>query len=342
MSEQKSDPEGLDEFAIIAKYFAPLSEASTGAVGLTDDGALLACENVVPGSQERLAVTTDTIVAGIHYFHDAPAKLVAQKLLRVNLSDLAAMGARPYAYNLSLAINDRVDHAWLGDFAAGLGVEQKNWGISLVGGDTVRTPGPVTLTVSMFGWVEPAKRLLRSNARPGDIIYVSGTIGDAGLGLKILRGEIEAGGAADVEFLKNRYYLPAPRTKLAAAIAELAGSGIDVSDGLVADLGHICQASGIGADVKLADIPFSEPARRVIEHSNLRDDACLDLIASGDDYELLFTVPGWHGGEVEAVCAGLKIPVSPIGTISASGGRVRILDTNGQEMKIETHGYKHF
>lgn len=340
MSGQKSKSAGLDEFEIIAEYFAPLSLGLDGAVGLSDDGAVL--DRAGAGGDEHLAVTTDTFVAGVHYLADTRSQLIAQKLLRVNLSDLAAMGARPYAYNLSLALNDRVDSDWLAGFARGLAIEQENWGIGLVGGDTVRTPGPVTLTVSMFGHLAPERRLLRSGAQPGDAIYVSGTIGDASLGLQVLDGKIIVENTVDAAFLKDRHYLPTPRISLSAAIAAWASAGIDISDGLVADLGHICAASKCGAEIRLEDIPFSDSARKVIDRATEGNVTFVDLLGGGDDYELLFVVPADEAERVEAVCADDGTPVARIGTILGSEEGIRVVDRNNQTLELKSRGYRHF
>src|SRR5215472_2578795 len=224
----------IGEFERIARFFAPL--AAPGALGLTDDVA------VIDGPDgEEYVLTTDAIVEGVHFLKDDPPDLVARKLLRVNLSDLAGKGARPIGYLLTTALPKRCGEDWLAAFAAGLAADQATYGIGLLGGDSTATSGPVTLSVTAIGSVARGAGVLRGTARPGDLVFVSGTLGDAALGLRVLRGELSGLDAADRDFLVDRYRLPQPRLELGRRLVGLAQAMTDISDGLVADLGHICE-----------------------------------------------------------------------------------------------------
>lgn len=317
------------EFEIIARYFAPLAEGQAGSLGLADDAAVIGlahgCEFVV---------TNDALVEGVHYRSDDPPGDVARKALRVNLSDLAAMGAVPRFYNLALALSSSVDEAWLGGFAEGLGDDQARFGIGLIGGDTVSTPGPVTIAITAIGEAPAGSALRRGGARVGDRIFVSGTIGDAGAGLGILSGAVSAG-EADRDWLIARYRLPSPRTDLGPALVGLAHAAIDVSDGLLADLAHICKGSGRGATVEAAAVPLSPALTRCSGFGPA------DAFTAGDDYELLFTVPGSRASEVWAVAERVGVPVAEIGRIEAEGG-VRLVDEKGETLEVGRSGFRHF
>ena len=263
------------EFELIARHFAPLSAAEPGAFALTDDAAVLAIE---PG--RRLVVTTDTMVAGVHFLPENPAGAVAAKLLRVNLSDLAAMGAKPLAYTLSAALPENMEDGWLERFAQALAADQASFQVTLIGGDTVATPGPLTLTLCALGTVAEGRELRRSGARPGDVVYVSGTIGDAALGLAALRGELPGLAPELRQALGERYLRPQPRVALGQRLSGLAHAAVDISDGLVADLGHICAASGTGATVEAPRIPLSPAGRAVLEADAER---MTTVLAGGDD-----------------------------------------------------------
>ncbi|HIJ63338.1 MAG TPA: thiamine-phosphate kinase, partial [Rhodospirillaceae bacterium] len=240
----------MDEFSLIARLFAPLAAGAPGALGLTDDAAL-----IEGPAGRQWAVTADALVAGVHFFADDPPDLIARKLIRVNLSDLAAMGAKPCGAFLCACFPRDTGTAWLDRFATGLKSDCEEFGIALMGGDTVATPGPLTLALTAFGDVPAGQALLRSNARSGHDIWVSGTIGDAALGLRGLTGE----GPADPHLI-DRYRLPQPRIALGLALHGLAQAAMDVSDGLVGDLGHICRASGVGAVLRADLVPLSQPA----------------------------------------------------------------------------------
>ena len=290
------------EFELIRRFLAPLATAP-GAGRLEDDAAFLDTPD-----DGRLVVTTDTMVEGVHFPGDGPPGLIARRLLRCNLSDLAAMGARPEGYLLNLALPGRIDDPWLEAFAAGLAEDQQAFAISLLGGDTVATPGALTLTVTAFG-PAPAP-VLRSGARPGDRVFVTGPIGDGCFGLKAVRGEIDA------PRLAERYWLPSPRF----GAAEGAAAAADISDGLVADLGHICRASGVAAVIDLEAVPLSP------EVAALGPEARLEALTGGDDYEL--------------VLAARESAAIPVGRI-VSGEGVTVIDSAGQPVPLARQGYRH-
>ena len=325
------DPDIPSEFDLIARFFAPLA-THEGARGLADDVAVL-----VPAPGRSHVLTVDTIVEGVHYLPDDPPDLVARKLLRVNLSDLAAKGARPVGYLLAASLGKSVTAAWLEGFAAGLQQDQAQYGISLLGGDTTGNPGPTTLTVTAIGEAEGAV-VPRSGAKAGDGIYVSGTLGDAALGLRVLKGELAALDAADRDFLAGRYRLPEPRLALGAALSGTATAAIDISDGLMADLGHICEESGVRAEVGLEDIPLSAAARRAVAADPaLRD----DVLGGGDDYEVLFTAsPNAERALTEAAMRA-RLAFSRIGTIRDGTG-IAVTDRAGQPVAVKQAGFRHF
>ncbi len=324
---------GLDEFGLIARYFAPLAAAVPGALGLTDDGALLDTE---PGRQ--LVITTDTMVAGVHFLPDDPPDLVARKLLRVNLSDLGSMGAKPLVYTLNTAFGPDVDEAWIAAFASGLQADQKTFGIDLIGGDTVAMPGPTTLTVTAIGSVPTGRALRRRDARAGDVVYVTGTIGDGALGLAVLRGELAGLDGAARAALSERYRLPRPRVALGVRLVGLAHGAIDVSDGLLADLGHICATSGLGARIEAGRIPLSPAAQQALSLEPARIAA---VLGGGDDYELLFTAPESHAAQIAEQASLCDIPITAIGRMTTGQG-VTVVDAAGKPLIPEVAGYRHF
>ena len=326
-------PTRSSEFDLIRRFFAPLASGEPGAFALSDDAAVLTVETGL-----RLVVTTDTMVSGVHFLADDPPALIATKLLRVNLSDLAAMGAIPFAFTLNTALPAEIGDAWLSDFAAGLGEDQKRFGVTLVGGDTVAMPGPLTLTLTAFGKVEEGKELRRASARLGDDIYVSGTIGDAALGLLVLTGTLKSLSESDAAQLASRYRNPEPRIDLGRGLVGLAHAACDISDGLVADLGHICDASGLGAIVDAAKVPLSPAARAALAN----DGGLLEtVLGGGDDYELLFSAPAENAPNILAMAADLGIPVSAIGTIVSATG-VTVKDAQGNAIDLQQPGFRHF
>lgn len=321
----------LGEFERIARYLAPL--AAPGGLGLVDDVALI---DGPPG--EHYVLTTDAIVEGVHFLADDPAGQVAQKLLRVNLSDLAAKGAVPVGYLLTTALPPERDEAWLEDFAKGLAADQAEFGIGLLGGDSVATPGPVTLSVAAIGRVRAGTAVLRRGARAGDGVYVSGTLGDGALGLKALRGGLPALDPSARGFLIERYRLPRPRLSLGQRLVGLARAMMDVSDGLVADLGHLCAASGVAGVVEAARLPLSPAAQAAIAADC---GLLMAALSGGDDYELLFTTPSERAAELARLGTDLAVPVTLIGRIEAGSG-VRVIDAEGAAVSVPDAGHRHF
>ena len=322
---------GLGEFGRIERFFAPL--AAPGGLGLKDDAALVDCP---PG--HRLVMTVDAIVEGVHYLADDPPERVAQKLLRVNLSDLAAMGARPRHYLLTTALPPSIGDDWVARFAAGLAEDQRHFAVGLLGGDSVATPGPAVLSLTAIGEVALGAEIRRSGARPVDRIWVSGTIGDAFLGLRVLRGFHAELAPGDRAMLVGRFQLPQPRTTLGPRLAGIARAMCDVSDGLLADLGHICDASEVGATVLLPALPLSAVARHLVAGEA---DLAVRLATAGDDYELLFAAPPEATAAIERLAAELAVSITAIGTIDPGSG-VRLIDANGDRVAVATAGYRHF
>jgi thiamine-monophosphate kinase len=323
----------IGEFELIARHLAPLARDVPGALGLTDDAAWIDA-----GSNMHWVVTSDALVEGVHFLPDDPAEAVAAKALRVNLSDLAAKGAAPRFYLMDLILPKERDEPWVKVFAAGLAADQDEFGIRLIGGDTTSTPGPVTIAITALGQVEAGKMLLRGGARAGDDVYVSGTIGDAALGLIVLRGGLNRLGAIKRKDLMRRYRLPQPRTTLGPRLVDLANAAIDVSDGLVADLGHICETSGLAAAIEEASVPLSPAAAQAVrEHPALMS----SVLTGGDDYEILFTAPPGAARSLAALSRKLDLPLTRIGEMREGRG-VTVLRPDGEAREIEKAGWQHF
>lgn len=332
MSAMSREPGQLGEFERIARYFRPLAGGNEGALDLRDDAAVLQ-----PPPGRDLVVTTDAMVEGVHYLPGEPPDRLARRLLRVNLSDLAAMGAEPFGYVLTTALPASVDEDWLAGFAAGLAADQAAFGIALVGGDSVSTPGPVMLSVTAFGSVLPGRVLRRNGAGPGDRVFVSGHLGDGHLGLLAARGELPVLGESDRAALAERYHLPEPRLALGLALVDLATAAIDLSDGLPGDLGHVCAASGVGARVDTTQVPLSPAGRRAVAANPGLWPAAL---SGGDDYELLFTVPEEAVPAVRRLSQMQELPLTAIGRIEA-GDAVRFVDEAGAAVE-RLSGWCHF
>jgi thiamine-monophosphate kinase len=321
----------LGEFEFIGKLLRPLAEGFAGAEGLGDDTAHLS-----PPAGHEVVVTTDALVCGVHFLAHHPPDLIARKALRVNMSDIAAAGARPWTYQLALALSDDIDDAWLAAFCDGLAFDQREYGVDLTGGDTVSTSGPLTIVVTALGLVPAGQSLHRAGAKAGDAVFVSGTIGDGALGLRASKGELEGAGGEDVAALAARYLLPQPRATLGPRLRGLASACMDVSDGLVGDLGHICARSSVRAAIDAERVPLSDPARRAIE----RDAALLKLaITGGDDYELLFTAPATQREAIAALAKDVGVPITEIGRI-ATGEGVEVLQS-GNALTLESTSYRH-
>ena len=321
------------EFELIAQLFAPLAAGQPGAFGLTDD-----CAVIAPTTGAHHVVTTDTLVAGVHFLIDDPPDLIARKLLRVNLSDLASMGAWPTVYLLAISLPQSIDLAWLERFVSGLATDQKQFGVGLVGGDTTSTPGPLTLTVTAIGEVRDGWEIRRSGAHAGDLVVVSGTIGDAALGLQAGRGGLASLAPSARETLIARYRLPTPRLALGQALVGYARSAIDVSDGLVADLGHVAQSSRVAIEIEAAKVPLTDAARAAVA----AEPALLETaFTGGDDYELAFTVPAGTEAALPAMAERGGVPITIIGR-TRKGTGIRVLDASGRAMRIAKSGWRHF
>lgn len=324
-----------DEMGLIARFFRPLATAP-GAVHLTDDAA-----TVPPSDGADLVVTTDALVAGVHFFPGDPADAVARKALRVNLSDLAAKGARPAGYLVTLALPDDWAVDWLEGFVEGLAADQEEFDLSLLGGDTVRTPGPLMISVTALGHAQQGRVPRRGGGAPGQRLYVTGTIGDSALGLRLrhderltLRWDL---GRADREWLLDRYLIPEPRLAIADVVAAYAAASMDISDGLVGDLGKLAGASRVGAIVEADRVPLSRAAARVV-HAD--PTALSDALTGGDDYELLIAIDpdDVDAFEIEAKASG--VAVTDIGVL-VEGEGVEV-ESHARPLSLGNGSYAHF
>ncbi len=317
----------LSEFGLIAKHFAPLAR-DPAALSLSDDACVLK-----PEAGRELIITTDALVEGVHFFANDPPDLIASKALRVNLSDLAAKGAEPRGYLMALALPPKIDDAWLTCFARGLSADQTLFALSLLGGDTTATPGPLTIAITALGTTPVGTMIRRRGARPGDGIYVSGTIGDAGAGLQILQGGLAAQEGAD--FLTGRYRQPTPRLALGKALRGVATASLDVSDGLIADLGHIGDVSAVRLVVEANRIPRSVALQRFWPGQ----EGLVRAVTAGDDYEIAFTSASDES--VAAAAALANVSVTNIGHVEIGSGVV-LHDSAGQTIPIVRPGFVHF
>lgn len=294
----------------IARHFAPLAQAEAGSFSLTDDAALL-----TPPPGHGIVVTTDSVIESIHVLPGAHAAQIAQKLVRRNLSDLAAMGATPWRYFLNMHTPPDTPDAWFAEFAATLAQEQASFHLTLAGGDSTSAAGPVHATLTCLGVVRgPA--MLRSKAQPGDDVYVTGTVGDAALGLKLLQQLLQADSAATAHLTK-RYHTPEPRVALGAALRDVAHAAIDLSDGLLADANQLAAASGVQLQLVKDALPLSAAAQAVLAAQPGQWDT---VLKGGDDYELLFTAPSSEREEIDALREDFETPITRIGTVQEGKG----------------------
>jgi len=323
------------EDSLIARYFKPLA-TDPGALGLVDDAA------IIPADGNELVANTDAIVEGVHYLPDDPPDTIARKALRVNLSDLAAKGAVPAGFLLTLALR-RADEAWLSAFARGLGEDVTTFGCPLLGGDTVSTPGPVMISITAWGRVPRGRMVHRFGARAGDRVMVTGTIGDAALGLAVLKGGAVAAALAPDpaarDMLIGRYRVPQPRVSLAAAVREFATAAMDVSDGLAGDLTKLCAASSVSADIVLPHIPRSPAAAKLLA---IGGGELENLISGGDDYEILCTVPTAQCEAFRAAAGTAGVTVTDIGAIVGGEQAPRFLDEQGRPVTLGRLSFSHF
>jgi thiamine-monophosphate kinase len=360
------------EDELIQTFFAPL--AGPGGLGLRDDAAVL-----TPPVGQDLVLTTDIVIAGIHFLPDDPAALVARKALRVNLSDLAGKGAAPSGFLLGLALPDSWTTDWLAAFAAGLGEDSSAFACPLLGGDTSRTPGPLMISITAFGSVPRGGMVPRGGVAAGDRIYVSGTIGDAALGLALRKGRArafssEAGAGSRREnailrkcrailrsrwigkdsaepawpeaispaaagFLEDRYLLPQPRLVLGETLRRSARAAMDVSDGLAGDLAKMLRLTGTTAEIRIADVPLSDAAREAIAHE---PGLVETILCGGDDYEILCAVPPERGEAFEAAAGAVGVPVRAIGTAVAGTEAPEFKDRDGRLAILGQRSFQHF
>jgi thiamine-monophosphate kinase len=328
-------PRGSLEEALITRYFRPLAK-HPGAFKLTDDAAAFS-----PPRGSDLVVTTDGVIAGVHFFPEDPPETIGQKALRMNLSDLAAKGAKPIGFLLALALPADIDAAWLTALAAGLEKDVKLYGCALLGGDTDHTPGPISISITAFGAVPRRRMVRRANAKPGERVFVTGTIGDAALGVR-LRGDAKLAARWRLTkpmaaYLEDRYLLPQPRNALAKAILHHASAAIDISDGLAGDLGKLCHASGVAADIDAAKVPLSEAARAALAAA---PDLMETLLTGGDDYEIALTVAP---KKLAAFCRAAEsagVPVTEIAEVRA--GKGARFKSGGKALAFTRLAYSHF
>ncbi|MEQ9226904.1 MAG: thiamine-phosphate kinase [Parvibaculum sp.] len=322
------------EFELIETLFAPLTAKAAGAYALKDDAALYSAQ---PGYETVL--TVDAMVEGVHFLSEDPPEDISRKLLRVNLSDLAAKGAVPKGYLLVAGWRRDTPLEWIKKFCAGLSRDQEVFDVSLWGGDTVVTPGPLTFSLTAVGEVPSGRMIHRSGARAGDAIYVTGTIGDSALGLMMLQGGLDIPDEGQAAHLASRYRRPEPRTTFGPRLCGVAHAALDVSDGLMADLGHICEVSGTGARIELDLVPLSEAARAALG----RRPGLVEQIASGgDDYEILFTIAPERAAAVAAIAREAGVPATRIGTILERSEGVTAVDASGNRIPLKQLGYRHF
>ena len=320
------------EDRLIARFFKPLA-THPGALGLSDDAAF-----ITPPAGCDLVLKTDGIIGGVHFFPDDSAREVARKALRVNLSDLAAKGARPLGFLLTLALPKELGDAWLAEFAEGLRADATLFACPLFGGDTDRTPGPMTISIAMFGSVPSGTMVRRAGAKAGDRVFVTGTIGDAALGLALRKGAAWKLTDAQRQHLLARYLLPQPRNALSTVVRTHASAAMDVSDGLAGDLAKLCRVSGVAADVTVADVPLSEAARAAIA----AQPAMLETaFTGGDDYEIVCTVPAAKADSFRAAAKAANVPVTEIGGIVAGEG-ARVLGPDGKALAFKHASFSHF
>ncbi|GEQ98113.1 thiamine-monophosphate kinase [Iodidimonas gelatinilytica] len=317
----------MDEFSLIDTIFSRLTTSGSPALGLGDDAALFS-----PPDGYDLVVTKDMMVSGRHFFSSDPMDLVARKLLRVNLSDLAAMGAKPLGYLLGLAFPDKLDSGLATELSKGLLEDQKEFGIALYGGDTVSGAGKLVLSLTAIGYVEKGQALRRNGAKPGDLVFVSGTIGDAALGLKCLLG----GCPSDVALVR-RYHVPVPRLALGANLVGLASAALDISDGMIADLGHICAQSRVGMRIEARRVPLSDAARHMLADT---PDLLRTVLTGGDDYELAFTAPPENADAIKAAAKSANVPIMDIGMVE-KGDALIVVEEDGTSRAWGAGGFRH-
>jgi thiamine-monophosphate kinase len=323
------------EERLIARYFRPLAR-HPGAFGLADDAA-----SITPPPGCDLVLTTDGVIAGVHVFADDPPDAIARKALRMNLSDLAAKGATPLGFLLALSLPANTPQSWLSAFARGLGEDAKHYGCPLLGGDTDHTPGPAAVSIMAFGAVPRGKMVRRSTAKVGDLVFVSGTIGDAALGVKLRRdprlGKRWGLSNASVAQLVGRYRLPEPRNALARTVLRYASAAIDISDGLAGDLDKLCRGSKVAADIDATRVPLSKAARAALT----ADPELMEtVLTGGDDYEIALSIAPKKLAAFHRAAKRAGVPVTEIGQMRKGEG-ARFMQ-NGKALVFARPAYSHF
>lgn len=326
----------MKEFNIIEKYFKPLTNNAKAARGLADDVAKISLKK-----DEELVISKDMFVENVHFLKSDGAFKIASKLLRTNISDLAAAGAKPLYYSLGFSKNKNCDEKFIKEFTRGLKETQNEFGLCLIGGDTVSSK-EIFFSITVFGVIKKDKILSRNAAKNGDLIYVSGNIGDAALGLGIKLGKvIEKFSATEKKYFLERHFLPTPRIDLGLKLIEKKFSkcAIDISDGLLADLRHICVESKVAAEIYLEKIPFSSAAQKISQKEHL------NLLSGGDDYELLFAINPKNQKNIAALSKALNLPLTQIGEFKKSTDKkfcVTLKDSKNKKIPIKKFGYEHF
>jgi thiamine-monophosphate kinase len=328
---------GSAEDRLIARYFGPLAK-HPGALGLADDAA-----TITPPPGCDLVLKTDGVISGVHFFPDDPADLVAKKALRMNLSDLAAKGAKPLGFLLAIALPKDLAEVWLADFARGLGEDAEYYDCPLLGGDTDRTPGPTAVSIMAFGTLPHGTMVRRNGAKAGDRVIVTGTIGDAALGLRLRQGSAAANNWGLGERLRDnlldRYLLPQPRNEVAEILRGYASAAMDVSDGLVGDLSKLCHASKVSADIECQRVPLSEAARKVLTG----DPGVMEtILTGGDDYEIIATVTPAKQRALTTAAQAVGVPITEIGEVTAGDGDARFIGAQGNPLAFARPSFSHF
>jgi thiamine-monophosphate kinase len=329
-------PADTGEERLIAKYFAPLAR-HPGALGLLDDAAIL-----TPPAGFDVVLTKDALVSGVHFFADDLPEYIARKALRVNLSDLAAKGATPGGFLLALGLPEGVTDDWLSAFAQGLGADAKSYACPLFGGDTVKTPGPLTVSVTAFGLVPQGKMVQRRGAKAGDRVIVTGTIGDAALGLNLEQDETNAQrwklDMVMVEYLVKRYQLPQPRTAVAKLLQAQASAAMDLSDGLAGDLAKLCRVSGVTAEIDVGRVPLSDAGRQAL---STQPGLIETILSGGDDYEIACTIPAARSAEFITAAGKAGVAATEIGSVVAGEGPPSFM-ADGKRLTLQGMAYSHF
>jgi len=320
---------GGGEFGFIRTRLAPLTRGHPAALDLSDDAAVL-----TPDPACQLVVASDMLVAGVHFLESDPPEIAAERALRSNLSDLAAMGAEPLGYLSSIAWPSGVTRAWRDGFVDGLASAQDAFGLNLLGGDTTTGPGALTVSLTMLGQVPTGSALLRRGAQIGEDVWASGTIGDARLGLDVARGLLPAN-----PVLLERYQRPTPRLALGIGLRGLASACLDISDGLIADAGHIAAVSGVRLELQASQVPLSSQARSWLAGES--GASLIALVTGGDDYELLFCAPQASRAAVQALGAQLDLALTRIGTVRDGQG-VALIGTDDEVLETGAGGFTHF